>query len=421
MLWLSINTGPWNFYDLGTDLFGSLNAVRAGLPLFVCAIAFLSLASGGRRRVHSWAMAGFWFYGAIMLLACAGSDNWFSQAYWAFAFLATLAAMEKGLRCSDPLQFLTRVNWLSWGITAAALVVMLYLARDVLYDAGVADSAHGFIGRFQFTHGYIISRSTGLSRMAAVPAIISLVFLFSSNIWQRLLSAAVLLGSLYIIWIMQSRGALFSFLGAFLFVLYFGHRKDRGLAIFIATLLIGLAAVSYLSQAGLEDLWQHATRDEGVAGFSTMTGRDVIWQHMLEKWQQSPLFGYGPQADRMFSVNASNAVVYALLTAGAVGAIFFVVAMLASWRALLALIGRVKFLPEPQRRMLQITGGLLVFATLRSIPENNAAVFSVDLLLQYPAMIYLVVLYGRTDRPKSARSVPARINSVEGTAVVEAG
>ena len=33
--------------------------------------------------------------------------------------------------------------------------------------------------------------------------------------------------------------------------------------------------------------------------------------------------------------------------------------------------------------------GLMVFFALRTIPENTAALFSVDLMLQLPAMVYL--------------------------------
>ena len=107
----------------------------------------------------------------------------------------------------------------------------------------------------------------------------------------------------------------------------------------------------------------------------------------------------------MFALNAQNAVVYALLCGGLVGATFFVAAMISAWRALIALASRAARLPERERLMFQITGAVLVFATLRSLPENNAALFSVDLLLQYPAMLYLATLHAVREpaRPRVVR------------------
>lgn len=409
-LWLSINTGPWQLAEFGSGLGADVNAVRAGLPLVVLALAVLSLITVGKRHRHDWMEWCLWAYGLIMLLACTGAENWFDQAYWGFAFLAVLAVASNGVRNEERLALTVRLNWASWLMTSAALIVMLFLARDVLY-APDSSSAYGVVNRFQAAYGYTISRSTGLSRMAAVPAIIALVFVFSGVLWQRLAGLAVLCASLYVIWIMQARGALFAFVGAFLFVMFLGDHRAQKTSIFIS-IAIGLFVILGSSSGGwLHDVWLHATRGQGSEGFSNMSGRDVIWQNAMDRLAASPFFGYGPQGDRIFADvgNAQNALLYALLCAGIVGAFFFLVAFLLAWRALVFLVWRIRRLGPFERRMVQITGGLLVFATLRSIPENNAAVFSVDLLLQYPAMLYLVTLRERVARElRRAQSVDGR-------------
>ncbi len=403
LLWLSINTGPWNLLDFGSGLSGGITAARASFPLIVFIVAFVSLISRGRSRPRTWVEMGFWIYGFVMLLACTGADDWFDYAYWGFAFLATLAVVEEGLRSKDPLEFATRLNWLSWLVTGVALVTMLFLARSVLYDPDTG-SGYGLVNRFQEAYGYGIARETGLSRMAAVPAIISLVFLFSGQAWQRVLSLAVFIGSIYVIWVMQSRGAFFAFAGAFLFVLWFADKRNQKIVVSLFALLVIVALIASSSheglQGGLHDLWLHVTRNEGSEAFSSMSGRDYIWQEAMEQWSHSPLIGYGPQADRLFFFNAQSAVIYALLCSGLIGAVFFVIAFASSWWALLALIPKIRQLPSQERIMLQITGAILVFSTLRSYPENQAAVFSVDMLLQYPAMIYLGVLWSRTKRAR---------------------
>ena len=393
LLWAAINTGPWNFQDAWADSSNMVAAGRAALPLVALAWGLFVLI-GARRRPHrTWAEKGFWIYGLVMLAACTTASPWFEQAYWGLAFLAVLAVVELGMRRPDPLGFLFRLNWTSWVATSAALAVMLILARDVLYDPQT-QSGYGLVNRFQTSHSFAISRETGLSRMAVVPALIALVYLFNGRWLQKLMAAAVLAGSVWVIWIMQSRGALFSFLGAFLFVLFFGGKWARRIGLAVTAVVAVFAIVGLSSQGFMQDLWQHATRDQGLAGFSDMSGRDVIRDNAIARWQASPLFGYGPQADRLFDDinNAQNAVLYALLCAGLVGATFFVIGFAAAWRALLSLLSRIRRLPLRERTMIQITGAILVFSTLRSIPENEAGLFSVDLLLQYPAMVYLAVL-----------------------------
>ena len=400
MLWMSINTDPSSIAAFGSGLGATFAAMRAAFPLIVLAIALPSVffGHGGRRR--SWVEFGLWIYATVMLLACTGADAWFSRAYWAFAFLAVLAVVDKGLQSADPLRFAIRLNWYSWLITVTALVTMLILARDVLFDPGTG-SSYGLITRFESAYGYVISRETGLSRMAAVPAIISLVYLFSGGALRRAACLAVFSLSFSVIWIMQARGAMFAFFGAFLFVMLFRRAGSWSIGLVLGAAVVLMFVGSGLLDGFLSGVWWHVTRDQGTEGLLTMSGRDMIWADGIAHWRQAPLFGYGPQADRLFWEvnNAQNAVLYALLCAGAVGAAFFVVSFVASWRGLVSAVLSLNEGPDTQRRMVQITGGILVFSTLRSIPENNAALFSVDLLLQYPAMIYLVLLSASPTAP----------------------
>lgn len=391
-LWASINTGPWNLGDFGNGLSGDISALRAAMPLFALAAAALWLTGTQRHDRRSWVEIGFWGYGIVMLMACSGAENWFNRAYWGFAFLAALAVTEIGLRNPDPLAFATRLNWASWIVTTFALVAMLFLARDVLLTP--SGSAYGVVARFQQANGYTISRSTGLARMAVVPALISLVFMLSGSLRQRALSGIVLIGALYVLWIMQARGAMFAFIGATAFVLLYGPGKWSRTFLVLILAALAFVVMSVAQGTSLGDIWNHITRQQGIEGFATASGRFDIFGNAVAHWLQSPLFGHGPQADRIFADvgNAQNAILYALLSAGIIGALFFVGANLAAGLAVLRVGGALHRMPRHQRRMTQIAAGIFVFSVLRSIPENQAAVFSVDMLLQYPAMIYLVAL-----------------------------
>ena len=407
-LWLSINTGPWNIAGLGAGASASVNALRACLPLFVLALAGLTLGVGRRRMPRGLVEYGFWFYGLVMTIAATGAGNWFGQAYWGLAFLASLATVEKGLRSPDPLDFACRLNWLSWITTCLVLATLLFLARDVLIDD--SGSAYGAITRYDPDGGLGMSRSTGLARMAAVPAIIALVFIVSRGGWQRLAGIVVLAAALAILWIMQARGAVFAFAGAMAFVLSFGPRKLQKLGLASAG-VVALMVFAGTRENGFVDFWMHITRDQGAEGFSTMSGRDVIFQNVLDRWADAPLVGYGPQADRMFPDvgNAQNAVLYALLCAGLVGAAGFVAAIAAALFCLAKLNLDHRSVPLKDREMLMVTSGIVVFSVLRSIPENQAAVFSIDLLIQYPAMIYLAMLAAVSSRTRRRRPAKTRM------------
>ncbi|MBO0662459.1 O-antigen ligase family protein [Jiella sp. MQZ9-1] len=284
-------------------------------------------------------------------------------------------------------------------MTILVLVTLLFLARNVLFNSD--GSAYGTVVRFEQAYGYVISRATGLARMAAVPAIIGFVLVVSFRAWTRVLGAVMLSAALYVLWIMQARGALVAAAGAVTFVFLFGPRKGQK---FVAALVALVAFAGFLILRGesFGEFWMHVTRNQGAEGFASMSGRTLLFVNGFDHWMHAPVFGYGPQADRSFLdvINAQNALLYALLCGGLVGAGGFVAAMVVAWVAMLRVnVGYQRIAPR-DRPMLMITSGILVFSTFRSIVENQAAVFSIDLLLQYPAMIYLVLLHAASRCPR---------------------
>lgn len=403
LLWLAIDTGPWNLH-FGGGVHGMVNAVRASFPLVVLTVAAIALLARSGQRRPTLVEGSFWIYGLVMFVSSFQVHPWFDYAYWAFAFLATLAATQLALARYDSVRVAQKLNWASWLIATAALLTLLIVARDLLF-ANSALSGYGIVNRAKTVGGVPMSRASGLSRMAAVPATVALVYVFRGRWWQRFGALMVFSGAFFIIWIMQSRGSLFAFLGAFAFVLCLGGPQARRVGVVAALLLVALWLGEALSGGVLHQLWEHATRSTGSSGFHTMSGRPEIWHHAWKHIQQFPLIGHGPQADRQFSDvgNAQNAVVYALLNTGFLGTSFFVLGMAAAWASLAGLLKRFSRLTQHERFMVTVTGALLAFNTLRSIPENNAALFSIDLLLQYPAMVYLAVLHRSVKRRQRGR------------------
>lgn len=279
-LWLAIGTGPWNLSFDG-DITDRINAVRASFPLLALGIAAVGLALSKRQHGPTTVEMGFLLYGLVMFVSTLPVDPWFDYAYWAFAFCGAMAVTQFALTGNDPVQAARQLNWISWLIATILLVVLTIFARDALFNESVS-SGYGIINQVTTFYGVAMSRSSGLSRLAAVPAIIALVYIFRGRGLGRLIAGVVFACACYIVWFMQSRGTLFALLGTFLFTLFLGGTIARrvGFTLGIAVLLFWLAGS--LSGGLLEDLWQHATRGTGGEGFQTMSGRPDIWQNAFD-------------------------------------------------------------------------------------------------------------------------------------------
>ncbi len=393
LLWIAIDTGPWNLEGF-SGTFSALDAVRAAFPLFVLVIILFWWALHARTlRIPTLAEGGIWLYGLLMLLMSVRAAPWFMWGYWGLAFLAPLALTYAVLSGRAPLETLRQLNWASWIYATAALAIMLIYARAKLF-VGNNLSAYGIVNRAGPFLGAAISRSSGLSRLAAVPGILGLIYVLRERGWARLIAGTALTLAATVIWIMQSRGSLFSFMGAMAFILCFGGPRARRWGILIGVMAVVMMGVD-LGAGGhlLQDLWAHATRHTGLAGFRTMSGRPRIWRHAFRYIDRRPWLGYGPQADRRLGIgDAQNLIVYCLLSTGIVGTMAFVLGFASAWLSFFRVLHKRIRLPQRDQRLVIACGAILAFLSLRSIPEDGASYFSVDLLLQLPAMVYLAVL-----------------------------
>ena len=89
-----------------------------------------------------------------------------------------------------------------------------------------------------------------------------------------------------------------------------------------------------------------------------------------------------------------------------IGGAGFVVGLVVAWVMLLRVLRRRDLLKPVERLTLIQTAGVLAFFTMRSYPENSAALYSVDLLVLLPAMVFIA----EADR-KLRRMVPVRVGA----------
>jgi O-antigen ligase len=158
--------------------------------------------------------------------------------------------------------------------------------------------------------------------------------------------------------------------------------------------ITGLALLAGMVPGSAVDrILLHLLRGSNVQDLVTLTGRTGYWHDAWPYILQSPVWGWGPQADRWLGIgHIHNAYLYALLQAGFVGLGLFVAGLAWTWWQLIVVVrGRIAD-RLGQRQMLVIAAGILGFFTARSIPEVSGAMFAVDLMVMLPAMAYIGLL-----------------------------
>ena len=397
LLWVGINTGPWN---LQLDLIesswtGFFNGFRAALPLIVLAFWIFHLLVRRRAAIRSFTLPeALWlYYGLVMLAASIYADPWFDCAYWGIAYLSAFAAAEMYMQESFSYKRAGDLNLLNWIFGSAVLATLVWIARGQLVaPTSMGASGYGVLGRIPTVAGMPMVRASGISRLAAVPAIVAFPVVWQPRRPARIFAAAIFAPSAYLVWVMQSRGSLTSFGVALILVMIMGGGASRRTGIALLVLLATIFTLGFIPADTVHHLWLFATRGTEGQQLASMSGRTLIFHDAWEAIQAAPLIGYGPQADRRVLTtvpNAQNGVLYALLCAGFLGGSGYIAGLAVSWLMLFR-IARYRHLLDPAEKItfVQIVG-MMAFFTIRSYPENCAALFSVDLLLQLPAIVYI--------------------------------
>jgi O-antigen ligase len=432
LLWVAINTGPGNI-DL--DLIegswtGFFNGVRAAFPVAVLVLWSPRILIRKQRTIRSfsWPEALWLYYGIVCLIASLYADPWFDYAYWGFAYLSAFAATEMYMQQSPTLEQAGALNRLNWILGSAVLLIVVWVARgQLLEQTSMGLSGYGVTGRMPTVAGMPMVRATGISRLAAIPAILGFVLLWKTRGIVRLVWAAVFAPTAYLLWAMQSRGSLISFGFALSFVMVFMEGMPRRVGIVLALILVTVFVAGFVPEETVHHLYLFALRGQQGEQLESMSGRLYIFREAWQLIKEAPFIGYGPQADRRVLTivgNAQNAVLYALLCGGFLGGAGYIGGLVLSWVFLARALRRRHLLSPEERTTLLQVAGVLAFLTMRSYPENCAALFSVDLLFQLPAMVYLGELDRRIKmtawsrrsvslrRVESALALPKAIQSV---------
>lgn len=399
MLWAAINTGPGVLESEPAGLVGTLHFLRTAFPLLTgLAVVLLLLgdASMDPREVPPLATSlKLWgIYGLLGLAAATTSDHAWHASYWSACYLATIGVVLLLLRTEgrDRVRLaLRRFNYFTWALVGAYLLVLLVVARDqLIVETEFGYSGYGVIGRIGTVAGAIVPRASGFSRFAAIPGVIAFVAAVATRGGTRLLWAVVAVVCAAIVWFMQSRGSLVGLVAAMGFATFFLSRRTRWLGLALLVVLVVIFATEVVPATTKEGLALHITRAQSAEELQSMTGRTRAWTRALEHVEASPIWGYGPQADRyLLREHVHNSYLYVLLQSGIPGLIVWVAGLVLAWIHFFRRWASEEGQTRRERMFLVQLGSMLAFFTVRSIPEASGALFGIDFLVMVPAMAYL--------------------------------
>ena len=403
LLWFNLNSGPWNLSDRGWP-WGYLNALRASLPFVILAvmIAIGTKPAGVRRgslfylKVYSWIGLG-----AAMLSPAPRFALYFGVVHLLAIVVWSRVAGGVGGSCADR-------KWLAWNLAIAGVyaVALMYIGRGVIF--GHTHTGYGIFAEIDEVAGMPMSRSSGIARFAAVPALAAFALMWREGGWRRWLWFGLFALFGFVIYRMQSRGGLFAAAAALVFLCGFAPRSRWQSAVLLL-LLVGL-----LVQPGIRGaVGDYVMRGQDAEEFKSLTGRTEAWSGAWAAFKESPVLGSGNFADRLLlGTHAHNAFIQALLIAGLAGFVPYVLSWVCAWRNLVGLWSVRQALSTQDQTMFLVAGALLIFFTLRSIPETTTASFSVDLLVMVPVMGWLD---GRKDKGLRIKAKTARMPEAPAT------
>jgi O-antigen ligase len=336
--------------------------------------------------------------------------------YWSIAFLATILAAWTFVDRRDSVESSRQLLQVTWVATFIVAAIIGYQARNEVFGSAAT-------GYFVIDELKGLSRSSGVARWAAVPGLVCLVRAYHT---RRFSLIAFYLGvaavSFFIVYRMQSRGAVFGSVAALLFALLVSSRMRRYALPFAALAIVVILIIDSPGSAS-NRVTTYLRRGQTREQFLSMTGRTRAYELGIAAFQDAPFFGRGQWADRLIiGEHVHNSFLQALLNGGIFGGIPYFASWVAGWILFYKLQKRSARLHPDDRVHLLECGAVMMFFTVRAIPETTTASFAVDLLVMVAVYVYLETLTIQMKAKQLHQAVrpyylvPSRLN-ISGTPV----
>ena len=244
-------------------------------------------------------------------------------------------------------------------------------------------------------------RITGISRMLAIINLFLILYFFRlKNFYFKIFLLFFLLLSTMLLFFMQSRGTLLCYFTSIAIVIFFLIRGKNSfkLKYFFILFLLPLLFfffINYFFSSKNYLIDQNAKINNRILT-STTSGRYEIWSYTIKNYDYKKKFGYGPNGDRFFlkdfdkkkkyGDNTSNIWLYTLVSGGVIS-IFFLFLI---FFVIIKLLKEKRKIPYENLFYYNFSIICLVFFLIRSFFENSFGLFSIDFLITYLSLMYIM-------------------------------
>jgi O-antigen ligase len=280
-----------------------------------------------------------------------------------------------------------RLTWfVGTFLTLSLLGAIPFLGSRALLESETSPVGVRAYGGATEIMGMSGARNTGFARYAAISALVALPGLLrKGSLTVRILWGMAFTASMYALIIANGRTEILAFIGSVVVILVAEKTKRT------VNILVAIAAAILLGLRGFySGFYLYFTRTGHLD--TTMTGRTVTWDQAWHFIGESPVVGFGFQADRYFlGEHMHNAFLHVLIQSGLLGggAILIGLGIVSHYMV------RYFFLEQPSDKSLipPEIPAVFLFVMISSFAESTFAYFSAAWLLSAPIVAYVLALH----------------------------
>ena len=257
-------------------------------------------------------------------------------------------------------------------------------------------------------------RVTGLSRSLLIIYIFLLCyFSFEKKKINNALLIIIILLLGTLIWSLQSRTIVYSFLFFNILILFFSKINNKKKLLFVILFILSpiilhnfvLFTKKYslnILNKNYKDITDPIPLNyENFKMRNRITildsgGRTTIWKNIINESKNSLIFGKGSQADRWYldrlksgNDNASSGFFYSLICGGLLGAAIYILIVYESLKLLIKSFLKIKINDKNNNIVFYSSFFILSFLLLRSLVENSFMLYSIDSFLFLSSFLIL--------------------------------
>ena len=349
-----------------------------------------------------------YFFSQLIGLIANFHENFnFNNLYLLFLALGTLNFIV----FASKYKFGSSLKNLFYLFLVFLFLVNLYILstrfNEILELVIMGKSLYGITNANEVLFNQAIPRVTGLSRSLAILNLFLIIGWFHFRnlfnwVGKNIYILIILMIGL-LIWSLNSRGTILCYFFG-LSIYFFLILKDTFQSKIKYLILFTMVPIFFFYSAGnfniidkykiflegkrdQDKIYLEGSRFTGNTNVNFSSGRFELWNYAINNYDNSKIFGYGPQGDRYllmekfshYGSNVSNGTIYALLSGGYFGLFFFILLYLRVIFNTTITIFNPKLLRE--NYIVSCSVIFVCFFLLRSTVENSFALFSVDFLI----------------------------------------